>query len=286
VSAFGPSDIARFSRSVDVDGLSFPVFDHGSGAAVLLLHGFPDSRFLWRNQIGPLVDVGFRVVAPDLRGFGDAPRPTAVEDYRFPLVLRDVVGILDALAIQQARVVGHDWGSALAWFLAGYHPDRVERLVALSVGAPGASGGSTIEQREKFWYVLYFQFEGVAEAGLTHDNWRLFKAFMRGEGDVDRYLPDLARPGALTAALNWYRANLRPQMPVENPPPLPSVSCPTLGIWSDRDFALTEDHMRKSFERVKGPWRYEKIEGAGHWMMLEKPAELNRLLLEFLDGGD
>src|SRR4030095_5467265 len=101
-----------------------------------------------------------------------------------------------------------------------------------------------------------------------------------------RYLPDLARPGALTAALNWYRANLRPQMRRETRPPLPSLSWPTLGIWSDRDFALTEDHMRKSFERVKGPWRYEKIEGAGHWMMLEKPAELNRLLLEFLARGD
>ena len=276
-------DISRFSKTVEAHGLSFPVFERGSGPAVLLLHGFPDSRFLWRNQIGPLLDAGFRVVAPDLRGFGDAPRPQAMEEYRLPLIARDVVGILDALNIQQARVVGHDWGSALAWYLAAVHADRVERLVALSVGAPGNSGGGTIAQREKFWYMLYFQFEGVAEAGLTSNDWRLFKEFMRGEGDADRYLKDLARPGALTAALNWYRANVRPQMPAANPPLLPAVACSTLGVWSDRDFALTEDHMRKSYERVTGPWRYEKIEGAGHWMMLEKPAALNRLLLEFLN---
>ena len=188
-------DIDRFSKTVDANGLSFPVFEQGSGPPVLLLHGFPDSRFLWRHQIGPLLDAGFRVVAPDLRGFGDAPRPEAVEEYRLPLIARDVVGILDALNIQQARVVGHDWGSALAWYLAAVHADRVERLVALSVGAPGNSGGSTIAQREKFWYMLYFQFEGVAEAGLTSNDWRLFKEFMRGEGDADRYMKDLARPG-------------------------------------------------------------------------------------------
>jgi len=276
-------DISRFSKTVDANGLSFPVFERGSGPAVLLLHGFPDSRFLWRNQIGPLLDAGFRVVAPDLRGFGDASKPEAVQEYRLPVIARDVVGILDALNIPQARVVGHDWGSALAWYLAAVHADRVERLVALSVGAPGNSGGGTIAQREKFWYMLYFQFEGVAEAGLTNNDWRLFKEFMRGEGDADRYMKDLARPGALTAALNWYRANVRPQMPAANPQLMPAVACPTLGIWSDRDFALTEDHMRKSYERVTGPWRYEKIEGAGHWMMLEKPAELNRLLLEFLN---
>jgi pimeloyl-ACP methyl ester carboxylesterase len=286
MNGLDPSEIARLSTMVEVDGLSFPVFDHGTGPVVLLLHGFPDSRFLWRHQIGPLVDAGFRVVAPDLRGFGDAPRPEGVELYRFPLIMRDVVGLLDALQIRQARVVGHDWGSALAWSLAAYQPDRVEQLVALSVGAPGNPGGSSMAQREKFWYVLYFQFEGIAEAGLADNDWQLFKAFMRGEGDAERYLRDLARPGALTAALNWYRANLRPQMPAGHPPPAITVSCPTLGIWGDRDFALTEDHMRKSSECVTGPWRYEKLEGAGHWMMLEQPAALNRLLLEFLDGAN
>jgi pimeloyl-ACP methyl ester carboxylesterase len=276
-------DINAITKTVDANGLSFPVVDMGAGPAVLLLHGFPDSRFLWRNQIGPLVQAGFRVIAPDLRGFGDAPKPTAVQDYRLPVIARDVIGILDALGIKQARVVAHDWGAGLAWYLAAAHADRVERLVALSVGAGGTSGTSTLAQREKSWYFLFFQYEGIAEASLMRDDWRLFKDWTRGQGDVERQLKDLARPGALTAGLNWYRANVRPQMPPETPPPPPpKIACPVMGVWSDRDPFLTEAHVSRSVERISGPWRYEKIEGAGHWMMLDKPAELNRLLLDFL----
>jgi len=277
-------DLAAVSKTVTSNGLSFPVVDVGSGPAVLLLHGFPDSRFLWRNQVGPLVDAGFRVIAPDLRGFGDAPRPAAVEDYRMPVIARDVVGLLDALNVPQARVVGHDWGAALAWMLAFTVADRVERLAVLSVGAGGTSGSGTIEQREKSWYFLFFQFEGIAEAWLTRDDWKMFKDWTRGQGDQDRYLKDLARPGALTAGLNWYRANVRPQMPPAAAPSSPpsKVNCPVLGIWSDLDPFLTELQIAKSSERVAGPWRYEKIAGAGHWMMVDKPDEVTRLLLGFL----
>jgi pimeloyl-ACP methyl ester carboxylesterase len=273
-------DLAGVSKTVTANGLSFPVVDLGTGPAVLLLHGFPDSRFLWRNQIGPLVSAGFRVIAPDLRGFGDAPKPTAVEDYRIPVVARDVIGILDALSIRQARVVGHDFGAALAWYLAGAFPDRVERLAVLSVGT--GSGFSTMEQREKSWYFLFFQFEGIAEASLSRNNWQMFKDWTRNQGDQDRYLKDLSRPGALTAALNWYRANVRPQMPVDNQAAPPKIACPVLGVWSDLDPFLTEGQMLKSAERVSGPWRYEKISGAGHWMTVDKPAEVNRLLLDFV----
>lgn len=280
-----PFDVDRVSKTVTVGDLSFPVVDAGSGSVVLLLHGFPDSRHLWRHQIGALVDAGFRVVAPDLRGFGDAPKPAAVDAYALPTIAGDVIGILDALGIRSVRVVGHDWGSAVAWFMAGAYPQRVERLVALSVGAPGNSGTQTIEQREKSWYFLFFQFEGIAEASLTANDWRLFKQWTRGQGDADRYLKDLARPGALTSALNWYRANVRPRMPPSSAPvPPPSIACPAMGIWGDQDPFLTEQHVARSVERMSGPWTYKKVEGAGHWIMLDKPDELNRLLLEFLKG--
>jgi pimeloyl-ACP methyl ester carboxylesterase len=276
-------DINAVTKTVPANGFSFPVVDTGSGPVVLLLHGFPDSRFLWRNQIGPLVHAGFRVVAPDLRGFGEAPKPPAVQDYRLSVVARDIIGILDALGVKQARVVAHDWGAGLAWYLAAANPDRVDRLVALSVGAGGTSGTTTLAQREKSWYFLFFQFEGVAEATLMRDNWRFFKEWTRGQGDTERELQDLARPGALTAALNWYRANVRPQMPPATQPPAPpKIACPVMGVWSDGDPFLTEAHVSKSYERLSGSWRYEKIEGAGHWMMLDKPDELNRLLLDFL----
>lgn len=280
--AQAPVDLNAATKTITVNGLSFPVVDHGSGPPVLLLHGFPDSRFLWRHQIGPLAASGLRVIAPDLRGFGDAPKPAAVADYRLPLIAADVVAILDQLQIKRARVVGHDWGAALAWFLAAYHPDRVERLAVLSVGAPGTSGFSALEQREKSWYFLFFQFEGIAEATLSRNDFQMFKQWTRGQGDIERYVKDLSRPGALTSGLNWYRANVRPQMPVDNPPPQPKIACPVLGLWSDGDPFLTERQVLTSTERVTGPWRYEKITGAGHWMMLDKPNEVNRLLVEFL----
>ncbi len=215
IGAVASAGARHITKTITLNGMSFPVIDQGTGPAVLLLHGFPDSRWLWRNQIGPLLDAGFRVIAPDLRGFGDAPKPPAVEDYRLPIIAGDVIGILDALGVTQVRIVGHDWGAALTWYLALTRPDRVERVVALSVGANGNSGASTLAQREKSWYFLFFQFEGIAETTLMRNDWAFFREWSRGQGDTDRYVKDLARPGALTAALNWYRANVRPQMPVE-----------------------------------------------------------------------
>ena len=275
-------DLNAMTRTVTVNNLAFPVIDQGSGPAVLLLHGFPDSRFMWRHQIGPLLAAGYRVIAPDLRGFGDAPKPAAVEDYRLPVIAADVIGILDALGVKQARVVCHDWGAGLGWYLALTRPDRIERIAAMSVGANGNSGASTLAQREKSWYFLFFQFEGIAEATLSRNDFAFFREWSRGQGDTDRYVKDLARPGALTAALNWYRANVRPQMPADNAAAPPKISVPAMGLWGDGDPFLTEDHVKRSPERLSGPWRYEKIAGAGHWIMLDQPAEVNRLLLEFL----
>lgn len=275
-------EIDRMTTIVKVDGLAFPVIDHGDGPAVLLLHGFPDSRYLWRHQIQALTDAGLRVIAPDLPGFGDAPKPQTVEDYRITAVMKKVIGILDALGIERVRIVGHDWGAVVAWYLAMYYPHRIERLVALSAGCPGNPGRETIEQRERFWYELFFQFKDIAEAWLRHDDWKLFREWSRDAGDNERYLTDLSRPGALTAALNWYRANSAPSKPSNKRGELPTVTCPVLGIWSDGDKYLAESHVTGSAKVVGGAWRYERIEGASHWMMLDVPEVINTLLVEFL----
>jgi pimeloyl-ACP methyl ester carboxylesterase len=275
-------DLEAVTRIVRMEDLAFPVVDYGQGPAVLLLHGFPDSRHLWRYQIPVLVRAGLRVIAPDLRGFGDAPKPASVEAYQVSIAAQDMIAILDALQVTQASIVGHDWGAAVAWVLAAYYPQRVERLVSLAVGCPGTSGLRTIEQRERFWYFYFFQFEGIAEEWLRHDDWKLFREWTRGDGDTERYLQDLSRPGALTAALNWYRANVKPESPTQQHPDFPTIKCPVMGIWSDGDHYLTEGHLRNSHEKVNGTWRYERIKGASHWMMLDKPEELNRLLIEFL----
>jgi len=272
-------------REIDVGEVVLSVADEGEGPPVLLLHGWPDTADLWRNQLPVLVAAGHRVIAPDLRGYGRSAQPQEVEAYALPKVVGDAVGLLDALGLERAAVVGHDWGAVVAWAMAGLHPARVERLAVLSVGHPAAALPRSIEQRQRSWYMLLFQFEGVAEELLRRDDWRLLREFLGGEGDVGRYVEDLARPGALTAALNWYRANTAPRLELEARPPLPPASAPTLGIWGGADRFLMEDRMIRSGEQVSGPWRYERIDEAGHWIPLDAPAALNVLLLEHLRGG-
>lgn len=152
----------------------------------------------------------------------------------------------------------------------------------MSAGHPNALRSPSIEQREKAWYQLLFQFAGTAEELLMRDDCKLFRDLMRGDGDLERYLADLSRPGALTAALGWYRANAAPDRELEWRSALPAVAAPTLGLWSSGDNYLTEDGMLRSAEHVTGPWRYERIEGASHWMQRDVPARINELLLEFL----
>ena len=125
-------DLNTVTKTVEVQSEQFPVVDVGSGPAVLLLHGFPDSRWLWRAQVPALAAAGLRVIAPDLRGFGEAPRPTDVHAYRRPFLIADVLGILDALGVQRTHLVGHDWGAGLTWRLAGSYPERFDRVVVLS----------------------------------------------------------------------------------------------------------------------------------------------------------
>ncbi len=267
---------------VEANGLQFPVQIEGEGPAVLLLHGFPDSHRLWRNQVPALVAAGYRVIAPDLRGLGDAPKPEGAENYRIPLVMRDVIGILDALQIEKVKLVGHDFGAATAWGLTAYTPQRVEKLAALSVGHPRSPSRATMRQRELSWYMLYFQFEGVAEEWLQQNNWQGLRDFTRNHPQTEEYIADLSRPGALVAGLNWYRGNMKPSLPLQQKGEFPPINCPVMGIWSDGDNYLVEDGLKRSGEVVQGPWRYERIEGASHWLMVDQPEETNRLLLDFL----
>jgi pimeloyl-ACP methyl ester carboxylesterase len=270
-------------RRIEADGVTLAVRDEGEGDPVVLLHGFPDSSRLWRHQVHALVRAGMRAIAPDLRGFGESDRPERVEDYRIGRSVADVLAVLDTLEIERAQVVAHDWGAAVGWALAAFAPERVERLAVLSVGHPNAMREPTMQAREKAWYRLLFQFD-AAEALLMRDDWKLLRAWLRGNGDVEHYLADLARPGALTAGLNWYRANLAPERELEPRRPFPSVPAATLGLWSSGDHYLVEETVVRSGEHVTGPWRYERIDGASHWMQLDAPDRVNELLLEFLAG--
>ncbi len=268
-------------NDITLGDLTFAVQDEGDGPAVVLLHGFPDSHALWRHQVPALVGAGYRVIVPDLRGFGESSRPTGVESYGILDIVGDVLGILDAQGVQRAHVVGHDWGAALAWAMAAFIPDRVDHLAALSVGHPSAFRDVGDVQRQKSWYMLFFQFEDIAEQWLSADDFANFRAWS-SHPDIDKVVADLSRPGALTAALNWYRANLHPRTWIEPPLVFPQVQAPSMGVWSSGDFALEEAGMTGSQRYVDGSWRYERIEGAGHWMQLEAADQVSALLVDFL----
>lgn len=265
--------------TVEANGLRFHVEQAGDGPAVLLLHGFPDTGEVWRHQVPALAAAGFRAIVPDLRGRGRSERPQGIEAYALQHLVADAAGILDALGVERAHVVGHDWGAPVAWGLAALAPARVESLVAMSVGFPGAVRPDR-QALEQAWYRLLFLDPGAEEI-VRRDDWRLMRLLLDDAPDLDRYLADLDEPGALTAGLNWYRANLpAAALPGTDTPPLPPVTVPTLGLWGEGDRYLTERAMTASAGYVSGPWRYERIDDAGHWLQLTRPERVNELLLE------
>ena len=249
---------------------------HGTGRPVLLLHGFPDSGALWRHQVPALADAGFRVIVPDLRGFGASDAPEGVEAYYILASAGDVVAVLDQLGVDRAHVVGHDFGAALAWAMASFLPDRVDHLAALSVGQPRRSGRPGSSR---------WRSPGTCSSSSPRASAERVA--------VGRRMGQLPRRGATTPTPTPSSPGGRPPGP--SPPPstgtgptsLPRLGrrrpwssrrCrrPTMGVWSSGDFALTERQMSGSGAYVSGPWRYERIEGPGHWMPLEAPDEVNR----------
>jgi pimeloyl-ACP methyl ester carboxylesterase len=266
---------------VDGVGIEFEVTGPDDGRPVVLLHGFPDTGRLWRHQVAALAEAGFRVVVPDLRGYGRSDKPAGVESYAIPYLAGDVMTVLGTAGVERAHVVAHDFGAAVAWGLGALVPAAVDHLVVLSVGHPTAFRLAGLAQRQMSWYMLLFQFPGVAERWLSDDGWANFREWC-GHPDADAVIADMERDGSLTPGLSWYRANVPAEVLFGTPIQLPPVQAPTMGIWSSGDIALTERQMRDSAGYCANGFRYERLEGAGHWMQLEAPDEVNALLLDFL----
>jgi pimeloyl-ACP methyl ester carboxylesterase len=268
------------TQTLKVNGLEMLVATAGVGPPVLLLHGFPDSHAVWRHQMTALAEAGFRAIAPDLRGYGGTSAPPDVAAYAVALLVADVIALLDALTIGKVALVGHDWGAALAWQVAMHTPERVERLVVLSVGHPTAFGTAGLAQRLRSSYMALFMVRGLAERMLTMGDWFFMRLSTSNRELVAQWRADFAAPGRLTAALNYYRANAR-----GGAFRLRAVTMPVLGMWSSGDTALTEGQMRNSARYVDAPFRYERIDGADHWLQLGAPARVNALLVAFLSGS-
>lgn len=269
-------------RRVRVGDIWMNVYDGGHGPAVLLVHGFPDTHQVWRHQIRALRQAGYRVVAPDTRGNGDSDMPAHVSDYRLETMAADLVRLLDVLGIDKVRLVGHDLGAFQAWFMASLYPERVERLIALSVGHPSCYARGGLMQKLKSWYVWIFQLRGIAERIVTACDWLAFRVVTNLPQEYPHWRAALERPGRLTAGMNFYRANIGHLL---RPPRLRPLPMPARGIFSTGDRYVTERQMALSASYVAVPFGYDRIIGACHWMQLSAPEQVNALLLKHLQEG-
>lgn len=285
------------TRRIDVGEVRLAVAEAGdpAGEPVVLLHGFPEMGYSWRHQMTALAAAGFRAVAPDLRGYGGSDRPSAVDAYAAPKLVGDVAGLIRALGHESAHVVGHDWGGGLAWGLAGNLPGMVRSLTILNAPVGVVSARLRREdpaQRAKSWYMLLFQFPGVAETWLSADDFANLRQFVFDTAAPGAFPPEerevfidaLRRDGALTAALNYYRANMPPASWLRDPPDPPPVPAPTMIIWGEADAYMDPVLLERSAATVTGPLRIERLPGVSHWVQQEVPDRVNELLLSFLRG--
>jgi len=268
----------------------------GEGPPVVLLHGFPEFWYSWRRQIRRLAEAGFRALAPDQRGYHLSEKPEAVEAYRVDRLAADVAALIEREAGGRACLAGHDWGGAVAWQVALRHPDVVERLAILNAPHPAAYAREVRRPRQllRSWYVLFFQLPWLPEAAIRAFDYavleRIFRTTARPgaftDDDVAAYKAALDRPGALTAALNWYRANLPPARDEVGSRGRASgrVEAPTLVLWGERDPWL-DVRLLEGLDRRVPDLRVRRWPDAGHWLQAEAPEEVGRALAAFFAGG-
>ncbi|MDA8045417.1 MAG: alpha/beta fold hydrolase [Actinomycetota bacterium] len=250
-------------------GLSFDVTDEGptDGRVVIALHGFPEDRSCWSTVIPQLTAQGYRVLAPDQRGYSPAARPRGRRAYVLSELAADVMALADVAGADRFDVVGHDWGAAVAWELAGRHPDRVRTMTALSVPHPAAMRAAALRggQLARSWYMLFFQLPRIPEMAFRFSGSRRIARTLEADGlDADsaaRYAARLLRPADSTAALNWYRA-----IPLASRHPLPPVHVPVLYVYGDRDTYLTRAAAEGTARHVTGSYRFEVLQGMSHWL--------------------
>jgi pimeloyl-ACP methyl ester carboxylesterase len=269
----------------DVGDLTFRVRADGpeDGRPVLLLHGFPETSLSWAAVTPLLTEAGLRTYAPDQLGYSPGARPAEVGAYALPALAQVTADLMTALAIPQADVVGHDWGANVAWALAAWHADRVRSLTAVSVPHPAAYTAayrSDPEQKERSAYIRLFWQPGRAEELLLADDARRLRRLLGGRSEtgvpeeaIDEYVAILSAPGALTAALNWYRA-------MDSGTPVDRVSLPTTYVWSDGDPAIGRTAAEFCAEFVTGEYRFVELPGTSHWIPEQAPRELATAILE------
>ena len=278
-------------RYADLGDVRLHYVEAGEGPLVVLLHGFPQFWYMWRFQIRALAEAGFRVVAPDMRGYNLSEKPREVRSYRVELLTRDVERLIRACGEESATVVGHDWGAMVAWMAAMMYPERIEKLGILNVPHPErfVRGLLRPSQLLRSSYMFFFQVPRLPEKVLAARNFASLRYTLRNEPicpgaftdeDIERYVEALARPGALTATLNYYRALFR-RSPLKARALLRRIEAPVIVMWGERD-----RYLRAELAEPDRSWvpnlRVERLSDASHFVAEDRPGEVNALLLEFL----
>lgn len=265
--------VGQFQFTVDIAGPP-------AAARVLLLHGFPQTRRMWRHQLQGLAAAGFRSIAPDQRGYSAGARPADVESYTSELLTADGLALMDHCGANRFHLVGHDWGGQLAWLIAAANPERVASLTVLSRPHPGAFARAMVEdpeQAQRSQHHRAFRQTDAVER-LRQDNFKVLRTAMTREGipaeRIDAYLQALSGPGALEAAVNWYRASTIASAQVR------PVSVSTLYIWGTADGTVGRRAAELTEQFVTGPYRFVKIEGGGHFVVDQFPDRVTQLLIE------
>jgi pimeloyl-ACP methyl ester carboxylesterase len=257
------------------------------GDPVFLLHGFPDAWFGWEAQIGPLAEAGFRVIAPDQRGYNLSDKPKGVSSYQMDTLVDDVLGLADAFGYERFCLAGHDFGAMVGWNLAMRHPERLRRLTIANVPHPAVMGNylrSHPSQMRKSWYALFFQLPGLPERVVRANNWQLLISAMPDdftEEERDRYREAWAVPGAMTGMINWYRASLRSLQGAKG---TSQIRVPTLALWGQQDPHISYEMAPLSADLCQD-CRLVTFDDASHWVLHDKPREVRQLLIEHFSVG-
>jgi pimeloyl-ACP methyl ester carboxylesterase len=256
----------------------------------LMLHGFPEFWYSWRHQIPALADAGFHVLAPDLRGYNLSNKPSGISAYRIEHLLGDVIGLITHAGAERAAIVGHDWGGVLAWQVAMRHPQVVEKLIVLNAPYPAAYWRElrSWKQRFKSWYILFFQLPVLPELVLSAGNFDWLDRMLRQQPanpqafrpeDVRLYKQALARPGALTAALNYYRA-VRHALRSAATDDV-HINAPVLVLWGERD-AFLSPRLTEGLNAWVPNLQVERFADVSHWIQNDVPERVNRRMIDFL----
>lgn len=279
------------SRTVQANGLSFAVDEGGEGDAVaLLLHGFPEARFSWRHQLPALAALGWRVVAPDLRGYGGSSRPRDRDAYAIDHLVEDAAALFDALGAKRRLLIGHDWGAAIAWAFAIRRARALDGLIVMNVPHPTIFRRvlrASWRQKLRSWYILFFQLPWLPEKALTAGGARAVeRAFTGMARNPDAFPPDvLARyraqalkPGAAKAMIDYYRANAGA---LSEAGPMEPVRVPTLMIWGEHDTALGLE-LTEGYEGLVDDFTLVRLPQASHWVQQDAPDAVNAAMARWL----